>query len=94
MGIIDWIKVDPAWQYREANVSHLGPLVTPEPVAIVLLDLIDGCAGTRPFSRNSLIVPFASSRPNVSAPMCCRRWLPKPARRSLNPTIKSRNRLR
>ena len=40
--IIDQIKTDPTWQYREVNVSHIGPLVTPEPVATVLLNLIDG----------------------------------------------------
>jgi pimeloyl-ACP methyl ester carboxylesterase len=39
---IDRIKTDPAWRYREANAPHNGPLMTPQPVAKALLDLIDG----------------------------------------------------
>ena len=40
--MVDRIRSDPAWRYREAAVEHIGPLTTPEPVAAVLLPLIDG----------------------------------------------------
>lgn len=40
--LVDRIRADPAWRFREAAVEHIGPLTTPEPVAEVLLPLIDG----------------------------------------------------
>jgi hypothetical protein len=39
--LVDRIRADPAWRYREAAVEHIGPLTTPAPVAEVLLPLIE-----------------------------------------------------
>lgn len=39
--MVDRIRTDSAWRYREAAVEHIGPLTTPGPVADVMLPLID-----------------------------------------------------